>query len=187
MSKQTIICLCLLLIGIFLWALSNFWSITETYDYGTTTYEILAGSETYPGFRAVSFSVNKGDIITLHFTADASVNYAIVSNDTYRDWASKYYTQVPPPDLIHDYPNYGYGWRVLSGEDTFVAPEKGEYAWVFLNVHPYYVHVTVSSNLTTKKHIQNSEALSLCGIAIGVIGLLGIAYNIGKLRHAPKE
>jgi hypothetical protein len=187
MRKEIIIFLSLLLVGVFLWSLSNFWSSTETYDYGTTTYEILAGNETYPGFRALTFSVNKGDIINIRFTADKSISYAIVTNNTYWDWGTKYYTQTPPPDLIHDYPNYGYGWRVLSGEDAFIAPEKGVYAWVFLNTHNTYAHVTVSGSLIKTVRIEYSEALSYCGITIGLIGALGIAYQVGKLRYSQKR
>jgi hypothetical protein len=182
MRKEIMMFLSFLIVGVLLWGLSNL-SIPETYDYGTSTLEILAGDEVHPGFRAVSFSAERGDVVRISFSSDVSVSCVVTTEDAYRDWGRKYYTQSSPPDLFRNYPNYGSTWRSLSDEIVFVAPEKGEYVAIFLNPHPYYAHVTVR---TTVMKMTRIEILSYCGIAIGLIGMVGLAYQLGRLSSAKR-
>jgi len=175
--------LCVLATGIVILGLStiNLTTTTPT-NYGTQTYEILAGDETHPGFRGVSFSLKKGDTVHLSFSADKSVSYVIVTNATYWDWGSKYYAQPTPPDLMHEYPNYGSGWRVLSGEDDFVAPTDGGYTWIFLNTHNTYAHVTCTATGTSTHPWAYSTILSYIGISLSIMGAIVLAYSFGKSR-----
>jgi hypothetical protein len=115
---------------------TNTFTINTTFELGPYTF--LSCDE-----RAVPFTITKGKQISGSISTNASVQFAVMSNDRYSAWSQKHQCEI-----AQDYSFYG--GTATSGHPlrfNVVASSTGSFWFVFLNMRNSASRVQFQSNV----------------------------------------
>ncbi len=114
----------------------------------STTHQVLAGNQTYPGFFSLALSnLDQGNTWKVEVTASGGAvgaNFCVLNDGSYQTWANSYY--------VTSNPGLTFPWDqclVSSGQTlqttlVFKIPSSGTWDIVAINDNPNVVTVTYS-------------------------------------------
>jgi hypothetical protein len=114
----------------------------------STTHQVLAGNQTYPGFFSLALpNLIQGNTWKVGVAAtggSVGVNFCVLSDGSYQTWANSYY--------VTSNPGLSFPWNqclVSSGQTlqttlVFTVPSSGGWDIVAINNNPNVVTVTCS-------------------------------------------
>ena len=114
----------------------------------TTTHQVLAGNQTYPGFFSLELANLKQDetwkVQVAATGGSVGANFCVLTDGAYQTWANAYYSTSNPGLTFPWSQCLTSSGQTLQTTLTFTLPSSGTWDIVAINNNPNVVTVTYS-------------------------------------------